>query len=178
MKKENRDTQSGYHRTTAVWLMCVLIIACFNSALPGQERIFLSHSRQTIGTQKNLSASVRLADIDGDQDIDILVANGRHWPQQNFIFLNHGRGRFSTQRTLGQDQCTSYATEIGDIDGDGDLDVVVGNDQAPNLIFLNLGDGKFGPGKPFGNVASVRSLTLADLDGDTDLDILATIRGS
>ena len=37
--------------------------------------------------------------------------------------------------------------------------------------------GKFGPPREFGKIASVRSLTLADIDGDGDQDVLATCRG-
>ncbi|TDI86572.1 MAG: VCBS repeat-containing protein, partial [Caldithrix sp.] len=38
---------------------------------------------------------------------------------------------------------TSYAVPAGDLDGDGDLDVVVGNDRAQNLIYSNDGTGRF-----------------------------------
>ena len=110
-------------------------------------------------------------------DLDVAVANGRHWPQQNFLFLNQVRGRFNVQRRLGTDLRTTYATEVADLDGDGDLDIAVGNDMAPSQVMLNDGHGRFVPGAILGELSSVRSLTLADLDGDRDVDILATSRG-
>ena len=144
---------------------------------PVSERILVANSRSSLGTQKNLTASVRVGDLNADGNIDVVVANGRHWPQQNFIFLNQGNARFNQVWLLGANHSTSYASEIADMDGDGDLDIVVGNDMAPNLLFLNNGRAEFQQGVPFGTVSSVRSLTLSDLDGDGDVDVLVTCRG-
>jgi hypothetical protein len=141
------------------------------------QRMFQSGPRWTLGTEASLSASVRMADLDNDQDLDVVVANGRHWPQKNFLFLNQGGAGFNVQRRLGDDWMTTYATEIADLDGDGDPDIAVGNDMAPNMIFLNDGTGRFGAGREFGAISSVRSLTLADIDVDGDIDILITCRG-
>lgn len=146
------------------------------SAFAG-DRQFVTNERLVLGTEADLSASVRLADLDGDGDLDAVVANGRHWSGQNYIFLNHGRGRFTEQRLLGLDRSTSYATEPADLDGDGDLDVAVGNDTATNEVLLNDGKGRFTPTGQFGSVSSLRSVTLADIDRDGDMDILVTCRG-
>lgn len=147
------------------------------AAAPGNERVFSTNSRLYLGTESNRSASVRIGDIDGDEDLDVVVANGRHWPQQNFIFFNQGGARFNLARPLGRDLATSYATELADLDGDGDIDIVVGNDTAPNAVFLNDGHGQFSHNGTFGQPASVRSLTLVDIDRDGDVDILANVRG-
>ena len=133
--------------------------------------------RSTLGTESNRSASVRLGDVDGDGDLDAVVANGRHWPQQNFLFINQGRGKFSVMRPLGIDRATTYACELADLDGDGDLDLAIGNDMAFGQILLNDGAGNFAESGSFGKVASVRSLTVADVDSDGDNDILVTCRG-
>ena len=37
----------------------------------------------------------------------------------------------------------SYGLDLGDIDGDGDLDAVVGNDGTPNKLWLNDGSAMF-----------------------------------
>ncbi len=139
---------------------------------------FVSNSRLVLGTESNLSASVRLGDLDSDGDLDAVVANGRHWPQQNYILFNEGKSRFSVMRPLGVDRCTSYACELADLDGDGDLDIATGNDRAAGRIFLNDGSGGFIDYGSFGNPGSLRSLTAADIDSDGDIDILATCRGS
>ncbi len=158
-----------------------LILCCvaFATAVEGADaRKFVSSSRHVLGTESNLSASLRMGDLDGDNDLDIVVANGRHWPQQNYLFLNQGgRALFNLKRPLGIDQATSYATELADLDGDGDLDIAVGNDNAPNAIFLNDGEGRFQYFGTFGGPSSIRSLTLSDIDSDGDVDILANARG-
>lgn len=159
-------------RMTLVWFL--LVPAAFLSA---DERRFVTSDRLSLGTQSDRSAAVRVADVNGDGKPDLLVANGRHWPQQNYVFMNQGRARFTVQRHLGADLCTSYATEPGDLDGDGDLDLVVGNDMAPNQVLLNDGDGQFTVASQFGTISSVRSLTVTDIDRDGDLDVLTTCRG-
>ena len=158
----------------AAWLIFLPLLS--SAAAQDSARRFVTNDRLTLGTASNLSASVRIADVDGNGQNDVIVANGRHWPGQNYVFLNSGRGRFSVQRELGADLSTSYATEPADLNGDGKVDIVVGNDMAPNRGFLSLGGGRFEKGTPFGSVSSLRSVTVADMDGDGDIDVLTTCR--
>ena len=154
-----------------------LIVQTQTAAAQDAGKSLVTSSRNILGTETNRSASVRLGDVDGDGDLDAIVANGRHWPQQNYLFLNQGRGKFSVMRPLENERATSYACELADLDGDGDLDLAVGNDMALGQILLNDGAGNFELKGSFGKPASVRSLTVADIDGDGDNDILATCRG-
>ncbi|MEL6110401.1 MAG: VCBS repeat-containing protein, partial [Planctomycetota bacterium] len=160
------------------WIIQFVVIgvAFIAHANADDGREFVSNGRLVLGTDVNLSASVRSGDLDGDGDVDVVVANGRHWPQQNYLFFNHGEARFTLHRPLGVDRATSYATELADLDGDGDLDIAVGNDMAPNRVFFNDGTGRFDAGTVFGTISSVRSLTLADIDLDGDVDLLVTCR--
>ena len=141
------------------------------------ERRFVTNERLTLGTESRSTASICIGDLNNDGHPDVAVANGRHWPQQNLLFFNQGRARFNLVRPLGVDLAPSYSTALGDLDGDGDLDVAVGNDLAPNSLFLNDGDGRFRHAGHFGDATSIRSLVLADIDRDGDLDILANVRG-
>ena len=146
-----------------------------------QETSFVTSDRNQLGTELNKTASVRLGDLDGDRDLDIVVANGRHWPQQNFAFINsssanRGTARFAVMRPIGTDRSTTYACELADFDGDGDLDLATGNDMSPCGIYLNDSKGRFELKDRFGDVSSVRSLSVADIDSDGDTDILMTCR--
>ena len=155
----------------------VLLTVVLSMNCVAQDRQLVSNGRLLLGTDSNLSAAVRAGDVDNDGDLDLVVANGRHWPQQNMLFLNQSRARFNVARPLGLDHCTSYTCELADLDGDGDLDIAVANDNAPCLVFLNDGHASFVRHCEVGTPSSVRSLTAADIDGDDDVDLIVTCRG-
>ncbi|MCZ6858571.1 MAG: VCBS repeat-containing protein, partial [Gemmatimonadetes bacterium] len=147
-------------RSTAVLTLALSVLA--TSGVTTQETTFRYTEGTILGTREDRSASVVFADVDGDGDLDIVVASGRHWPAQNEIFLNNGRGRFMVARPLGEERATSYETPLGDLDGDGDLDVVTGNDVARNLVLLNSGTGHFRATGTVGDLARpTRGITLA-----------------
>ena len=69
------------------------------------------------------------------------------------------------------------AVEAGDIDADGDIDLLLGNNPGPNLLLVNDGQGGFTSapnlgGVPHATLASYGGAQLVDLDGDGDLDYL------
>ena len=67
--------------------------------------------------------------------------------------------------------------ELGDLDGDDDLDVVVGGRTERAIgVFTNDGTGGLGPRSLFPTDQSVEVARLGDLDGDGDLD--AVVGGS
>ncbi len=147
--------------------------------LGAEERVLVTHPFATLGRESNLTASISLGDVDGDGDLDAVVANGRHWAQQNFVFLNDGSGFFRTARRLGEELTTSYRAALADFDGDGDLDVVVGNDRARKTIFTNDGTGHFSSSGTFGrDDVPTRNVVIADVNVDGAPDILVTNRGT
>ena len=156
----------------------VIVFFLLHGLAFGQKISFKMSERLILGNYKERSASVSAGDVDGDGDMDVLVANGRHWPGQNRILINNGKGIFTVSKPLGIESATSYAAELADLDQDGDLDVVVGNDMAPNSIFINVGEGEFVKAASFGTrYAPTRNITVSDIDMDGDLDILITNRG-
>ena len=72
----------------------------------------------------------------------------------------------------GGDASTS-SIAAADVDGDGDLDVLLGNNGSPSRVLLNAGDGTFPTSIELpGGGASTLSIAAADVDGDGDLDVL------
>jgi hypothetical protein len=125
------------------------------------------------------SHAAALADLDGDGDLDAFLANGRtldangqyQTTTPNTVWLNDGHGSFldSGQR-LGQAE--SMAVALGDLDGDGFADAVVGN-RGADEVWLNDGHGAFlDSGQRLGS-GLTEEVFLADLDGDGDPDLYA-----
>ena len=147
--------------------------------LPAQTRVFKPHLYGYLGTDESLTASATVGDLDGDGDLDILIGNGRHWAEQNYIFYNTGRGFFRRAVRLGEELNTTYVVPIADLDNDGDLDVVVGNDRIQNMVFKNDGKGHMVFDHYFGySESNTRGLCLADLNSDNFVDIAVANRRS
>ena len=77
---------------------------------------------------------------------------------------------------------------VGDLDGDGDMDILVGDSFAGGFdnagtgvaVLKNNGDKTFAAPVFYGlsMTQTVGEVALADIDGDGDLDAIATIRGN
>jgi len=124
-----------------------------------------------------------LADIDADGDVDALIGEG----DGNAIFFrNTGTTTApafaapSTNPFGLMDVGLNSAPALADIDGDGDLDALIGERNGNTIFFLNQGTPAtpsfipFVITNPFGlaDVGDFSSPTFADIDGDGDLDAL------
>jgi hypothetical protein len=92
-----------------------------------------------------LTRSVTFGDLDGDGDMDVLVGNGHtdDTGMPNTVWLNDGHGRFTdTGQQLGESYEDSVAVALIDLDGDGHLDAVFGNNWT-YTIWQNNGQGQF-----------------------------------
>ena len=128
--------------------------------------------------------SVALGDVDGDGDLDLLTANSGS--NTVSVRLNDGSGNF-TDHPTNPDPAVGNgprSVALGDVDGDGDLDLLTTNAFSDNVsVLLNDGSGHFtdhptnpNPNLPVGS--SPYSVALGDVDGDGDLDLLTANFGS
>jgi len=123
-------------------------------------------------------AGVALGDVDGDGLVDVFLARTEG---SSALYRNLGEWRFEDiTASAGVGTADRHATgaAFADIDGDGDLDLVLLATLGPNAIFLNDGRGRFTEHRadlgidPAGKGGT--TVAMADVDGDGDLDLYVT----
>lgn len=129
-----------------------------------------------------LPTAVAIGDLDHDGDVDLaLPIEGPRGLNTVIIELNRGDGTFLPGVTISLPAAVSSSNKqltiaIGDIDGDGDLDLAVANNYAlVTSVLRNGGDATFAPPENY-VTGSGSSVLLRDVDGDGDLD-LAVLAG-
>jgi hypothetical protein len=126
------------------------------------------------------SNQLTVGDLDGDGDLDIIFANGGDFsipgaPQVQRVYINDGGGVFTDESAARLNLLgLCRGVELGDIDNDGDLDVIFAQDfERQPLLYQNDGDGFFTDitdRLPQIALSSSRA-QFGDIDNDGDLDI-------
>ena len=161
---------------------------CASASADGLQFVEETATRFPQPNPTEYTSQATIGDIDGDGDLDIIFANGRGYASQGTIetqrvYINNGSGVFtdeSASRLGFSGWCRGV--ELGDIDDDGDLDLIFTQDfnKLPHL-FANNGSGFFTDV----TAAQLPNITLSssraqfgDVDNDGDLDIYITSGGS
>ena len=170
------------HRAPAVLLLPVILAGGVCTSIACSQPLpTFTNSGQALGNSG--SRSIALGDLDGDGDLDLWVANSTDFiGEPNTVWFNDGNGIFSNSGQALGNRFTR-AVALGDLDGDGDLDALVGNcgRSEPDTVWINDGNGFFtSSGQAFG-ASCTEAVALGDLDGDGDLDAVFsrfTVSGS
>ena len=173
---------------------------------------FSDISRSSGLTEPNTwSSSAAFLDFDNDGDLDLYVTRYGDWqwprddrfcgdsarnirrycspkelrPVRHALFRNNGDHTFSdAAHAAGIDRADGhgFGAVAADLDGDGRVDLYVANDQDPNFLFLNRGDGTFrdatvesGAGLNIeGRTSAGMGVDAEDLDGDGQPELFVT----
>jgi VCBS repeat protein/fibronectin type III domain protein len=132
------------------------------------------------------SGYIAFADIDGDNDEDVLVTGDYFPPLRSApsvksakLYTNDGSGNFTEVAGTPFVGNNNGSIAFADVDGDNDLDVLITGDAPKNnriaKLYTNNGSGTFTEviGTPLVGVFH-SSIAFADVDGDNDQDVLIT----
>lgn len=117
--------------------------------------------------------TVKAKDINGDGYIDI-IAGGDN--KVIWIENTDGLGNFGTPKIISNAIGTTESIEVGDIDGDGDMDVVVADYDLNTISWYENTDGlgNFGAAQLIHDeVDAALSVVLKDLNNDGNLDVIS-----
>jgi hypothetical protein len=171
-----------------------------DAGTPEPNRVFLNRvengelrfeeaTEAVFGPTGDLARVIQVRDVDGDGYADIFV--GTTFQTQSRLYLGDDGGRFRevTKTHLPQERLSVGDLEIGDVDGDLDLDVVLAdwgpghnmtNVGGRTRLWLNDGTGRFVDGTaermPETLVRFSWDLNLVDADNDYDLDVAVSCK--
>lgn len=140
---------------------------------------FIDETASRLPAIFDVTQDVKLADLDGDEDLDLMIGN----EDRNRLLINNGNGYFTDESMDRLPQNINLETRkvtIGDVDGDGALDIFLANvawrqgKAIRNRLYINNGNGIFTDETekrlPEDNEFTLDGIFVdIDLDGDPDL---------
>ncbi|NHN24973.1 T9SS type A sorting domain-containing protein [Flavobacterium jejuense] len=137
-------------------------------------------TKNTITITANSATSVVVADLDNDGDLDVVSSSS----QDDTVAWYENDGNADpmfTKIIITTTADWAYRLAVGDLDNDGDLDIISGSQSDQTLAwFENDGasDPSFSQNIISTTVSGIHDIAVGDLDNDGDLDMLVALRYS
>jgi hypothetical protein len=180
-----------FSKSTALTIVCLaFLLFSVTSAGGGAPSYF--QPVQNYGSQGWNAVSIAVADVNGDGELDLLVANqcvnDDNCSLQPFgigrggvgVILGNGDGTFQPAHAYLSGGYAATSIAVADVNGDGKLDLVVAHECGDSDcsgrgvlgVLLGNGDGTFQPAVTFGSGGyEAMSLAVGDFNGDGKADI-------
>jgi FG-GAP-like repeat len=121
------------------------------------------------------SAGIAVGDFNGDGKPDLAVTSTGFPGGTVSVSLGNGDGTFSTRQSFPVGNSPG-SVDLGDLNGDGKLDVAVANGSSNSVsVLLGMGDGTLLPAINSAVDGSPRSLAITDFDGDLKPDLAVVL---
>jgi hypothetical protein len=154
------------------------------AAAPATAEIAPFGATLQFGVDTGQNSTVALGDLDGDGDLDTIAGEiyGTFVYFGGFSAVSQFLTSSATQPLVGVDVGSFPTPSLGDLDADGDLDLVSGRQSGDFVYFENTGSAavpafilRTGAANPLAGMSAVSysSPTLGDVDGDGDLDLVS-----
>lgn len=129
-----------------------------------------------------LSVDADFGDVDGDllPELFLMGDNNTDDTPASTLFANHGDGLLQEATTPALEDLSHGDMVFGDIDGDGDQDLVIGGQTVTSgtttKLYTNNGNGAFTDveNTPFEALSDLGTLVFSDIENDGDLDLFLT----
>ncbi|MFK7937000.1 MAG: FG-GAP-like repeat-containing protein [Saprospiraceae bacterium] len=119
----------------------------------------------------NVTNQLHTVDLDADGDMDLIAASSPNGTPK--VFLNDGNYAFVASVAVPNDDSQARIIRTGDMDGDGNLDIVVGLIKSIWVLYQDNA-GNFTRNIVFDGYGSIGDMEVADVDNDGFMDIIAT----
>ena len=178
-----KSSKINAKRKTQGLLIIIMLV------ITGQLSAQTDLSLLTTSLTNLITSTAAMADIDGDNDLDVLIAGEEFssgFPNYIELYTNDGSGNFTQVNSIPFKPISNGDIEFADVDGDNDQDVLIvgyslhlSNGALINYsiaeLYLNDGAGNFtlASGTPF-TPSSNATIAFADIDHDNDQDVCIT----
>jgi hypothetical protein len=140
----------------------------------GQSYVYLNDGKAAFPKKVPFgppSSAIRVsaaADLNGDKRLDLAVVDERTGPA---IYIQQPNGTFGERLPLGDRKSTPYALAVADVNLDRKVDVIVGNVEAPSVVYFNVDGRMFSPVTFGDNKGTAYGIAIGDVDEDGVMDI-------